>query len=105
MLDKCQNELKIIQRSIESVIGRQLKGTGFTRKGVGKYAIDDVSSFISQSSDKKYSDVVLRLQRAETYVIFSLSFIIIFSFDKTFFVTKESLNSVFDSSVAAKQPS
>ena len=40
---------------MESVMGRQLKGTGVTRKGVmgtGKYAIDDVSSFISQSSDK-----------------------------------------------------
>ena len=57
----------------EMCIRDRLKGTGFTRKGVGKYAIDDVSSFISQSLDKKYSDVVLRLQRAETYVIFPSS--------------------------------
>ena len=36
-------------------MGRQLKGTGVKMKriiGTGKYAIDDVSSFISQSSDK-----------------------------------------------------
>ena len=65
--------LKINRKCYGKTVKRNRRYPRKGVKGIGKYAIDDVSSFISQSLDKKYSDVVLRLQRAETYVIFPSS--------------------------------